>query len=564
MTRTLGEELTEKILAGTPGILIKSHEHAEALREIRAVCHDPERLWPLATFDLDRGMLFEEHAGVDGWISVPKHWIEQHDDAGQCKYVESNTPNPMLDCGKAIKGMLGMKINKKTADGDPLPGILVILNSQRLLSQMAALVQVVANRLEWSKEHNLHIVLLQPTGELPIELRRLFESGHIRHNLPDRAQIEEIVNSVAVPPLTGEPLEAIIDSAAGLTRGGVEDAVAISQVRYGDVRPDVIFDIKAEAFAADNNAIELSRGGLTFEHYGGAPFLKQFVRELLIRPRSDDPKLRPKGVLLVGPPGVGKSFFAKCAGAEVNRATALVTLGALKSKYQGASFENLLGLIETLEAMAPLIVFMDEIEGQVSGGKDTGSMDAGTTSQINSKLLSWMNDRTSDIFLIAACNDTRALMRDMPEFARMGRFDGLFFLDYPDRASKDEIWKLHLISYGLLQPDQPLSEIKLPQDDEWTGSEIEACCRLARLRGISVEQVGENMPTIAQQAPERIEAVREWADGKCFAAEYEGIYKKNDHAKKLKQMLQEGSPIASANGRRRRVINKNIDKPNLN
>jgi hypothetical protein len=557
MSRSLGDEFTEKIMAGTPGILIKSHEHAEALREIRAVCHNPERMWPLATFDLDRGMLVDEFTNGQ-WLSLPRFWLEKRNEHGENVYEEKN--EQQLNPAIAIKGMMGMKLHKETEDGEPLPAVLVIINAQRMTSQLPALVQVIANRIEWGKEYNLHIVLLQPTGELPIELRRLFESGHIRHSLPDREQIAAIVNSVALEPLEGEALETVIDAAAGLTRGGVEDATAISQVRYGAVSRQAIFDIKAEAFASDNNAIELSQSSLSFDQYGGASFLKQFCCDLLIRPRSHDPKMRPKGVLLVGPPGVGKSFFAKCLGAAVNRATALVTLGALKSKFQGASFENLLGLIETLEAMAPLIVFLDEIEGQVSGGKDTGSMDAGTTSQINSKLLSWMNDRTSDIFLVAACNDTRTLMRDMPEFARMGRFDGLFFLDYPDRTSKDAIWKIHLSSFGLLEKDQPLADVKLPKDDNWTGSEIEACCRLARLRGVSVAQIGETMPTIASQASERIEEIRDWADGRCFAAEYEGLYRKNDHAKKLRELLASGSPIANGEGKRRRVINK----PNLN
>lgn len=554
MARNLGDEFAEKIMAGTPGILIKSYEHEEALREIRAVCRDPSTQWPLAVFDLERGMTVDEFVG-GGWITVPRHWEESLGPDGQYSYQEKGKMTA-IDCGKAITGMHGLTISKSTADGEPLPGILVILNFQRLAG-LAALVQIIANRIEWNKSRNLHIVLMQPTAELPIELRRLFESGHIRHELPDREQIAAIINSVATEPLSGLDLELVVDAAAGLTRGGVEDATAISQIRTGRVDRQTIFNIKAEAFASDNNALQIKQGTLSFADYGGATFLKQFTLDLL-RDRVENPRFRPKGVLLVGPPGVGKSLFANCLGKEVDRPIAHVTLGALKSKFQGASFENLLGLIETLEAMAPLIVFMDEIEGQISGGKDTGATDGGTTSQINSKLLSWMNDRTSDIFIVAACNDTRALMRDMPEFARMGRFDGLFFLDYPDRKSKDEIWKIHLANYELLAPDQPLSEVALPPDENWTGSEIEACCRLARLRKVPVKQIGATMPIIAAQASARIEEGREWASGRCFAAEYEALYDKNKHQQQLNALI---APALSTNGKRRTTLKQ---KPNLN
>jgi hypothetical protein len=121
----------------------------------------------------------------------------------------------------------------------------------------------------------------------------------------------------------------------------------------------------------------------------------------------------------------------------------------------------------------------------------------------------------------------------------------LFFLDYPSRKSKDEIWKIYLKYYGLIDETEDIEvqfkEAKLPQDENWTGSEIATCCRLAAMRKRTVAAIGEYMPTISTQAKDRIDEVREWAHGKCYAAEYEGIYDKDKHKKRIAES-SDGAP----------------------
>lgn len=551
----LCDAFEELVSAGTPGILIRTFEPDDALTELRKVCRDENNQWPLMTFDLDEGTIVDMLGPGGVYYQSPQHWTEKIVQGGKgYVLVESASKEPI----QAIRGLPGLTANLSATGPDGaklegMPGILVMRNHQRWLNT-PALVQTLANRLDAYKKLGLHVVLLSPTAELPLELQRLFESGHLTHELPSRAQIRAIIKNLAGSgdkPQSDEELEYAVDAAAGLTRLGVEAATALSLVRHGTVQPDVIFDLKAKAMAADMNSLELYRGSLTLDDYGGGGFLKEYCLDLLAE-RHEDPKLRPRGVFLLGPPGCGKTLLAKCLGSAVNRPTAAVTLGALRSKFQGQSFENLTRLLATLDAMSPLIAFFDEVEGQVSGGKDTGSMDAGTGSQINSKLLSWMSDRSenSDVFLLAACNDIRALMRDMPEFARMGRFDGLFFIDYPGRESKDAIWKIHLKGYRHFDKyledgatiDEAFSNFELPSDELWTGSEIEACCRLAAVRRRSLKEIGDHMPTISSQASDRIEEIREWAHGRCYAAEYEGIYRKESHAQRLAELSPASRP----------------------
>lgn len=550
----LADAFTELVEAGQTAILVKSLEPSDALAEIRDVCRKPHNQWPLMTFDLDLGSRLDVLIN-NRWVSVPCHWKAPPEAGG-----DSRSDKESLDPAVVIRNMGHLNHGlQKEVDGEmlPVPGVLIMKNHQRWLNS-PQLVQILENSVTKFKPCSLYIVLLSPTSELPLELRRLFETGHIKHNLPDREQVRKILHSTVpeeMAELSEEQEERVLDASSGMTRLGVEAAAALSVYRYETVDPEVLFDLKAEALGESMSSLEIYRGDLTLDAYGGAHFLKQFCLELLAK-RHEDPKMRPRGVFMLGPPGVGKTMLAKCLGSAVNRATALVTLGALRSKYQGESFENLLHLLEILEAMSPLIAFFDEVEGQVSGGKHTGSMDAGTGSQINSKLLSWMSDRPdhADIFLMAACNDIRALMQEMPEFARVGRFDGLFFIDYPGRQSKDEIWKIHLQRYGLLKVedkgatvDELFKEIALPKDDMWTGSEIEACCRLAAVRGKTLPEIGDSMPVISNQAAERIEETREWADGRCYAAEYDGIYRKDQHKATLSQ-------LASTNGHRRQVL----------
>jgi SpoVK/Ycf46/Vps4 family AAA+-type ATPase len=120
--------------------------------------------------------------------------------------------------------------------------------------------------------------------------------------------------------------------------------------------------------------------------------------------------------------------------------------------------------------MAPCILFLDEIEKALSGSQSSGQTDSGVSARLLGTLLSWLNDHESDVFVAATANDVSKLP---PELTRAERFDGIFFLDLPDRDEKDAIWKLYIEKFGL-RTDQIL-----PQDRDWTPAEIKATCRLA-------------------------------------------------------------------------------------
>lgn len=132
-------------------------------------------------------------------------------------------------------------------------------------------------------------------------------------------------------------------------------------------------------------------------------------------------------------------------------------------------------------------------------------------------LLSWLNDKSSDIFVIATANNISQLP---PEFSRAERFDGVFFIDLPTPAEREAIWKMHLREFDVS------AEEARPSDGGWTGAEIRSCCRLAALLEISLVEAGQHVVPVSITAAESIEQLRRWADGRCLSADRGGIFRR--------------------------------------
>ena len=216
-------------------------------------------------------------------------------------------------------------------------------------------------------------------------------------------------------------------------------------------------------------------------------------------------------------PGSGKSAFAKALGKETGRPTIILDVGALMGSLVGQTEGNIRQALRIADAMAPAILFIDECEKAFSGVASSGQTDSGVSARLFGSLLTWMNDHTSDVYLVATCNDISKLP---PEFSRAERFDGVFFLNLPGRAEKDAIWRLYLQQFQLD------AKQRLPDDDNWTGAEIRACCRLAALLDLPLVQAAQNVVPVAVTAAESVERLRNWASGRCLNADEAGIYRR--------------------------------------
>ena len=224
--------------------------------------------------------------------------------------------------------------------------------------------------------------------------------------------------------------------------------------------------------------------------------------------------MRARGVLLLGPPGSGKSQFAKALGAETGRPTLVLDVGALLGSLVGQSESNLRQALRQVDAMAPCVVMVDEVEKALAGASGP-SGDSGVASRIFAGLLTWLNDHESDAFVVCTSNDVSRLP---PEFARSERFDATFFLDLPSAAGRAAIWRMYAGRYGL-DPGQGR-----PSDRDWTGSEIKSCCRLAALLCLSLADAASHIAPVAVTAGEQVERLRSWAAGRCLDADRPGLY----------------------------------------
>ena len=484
---TLSERLVEYISACFTGIWIESHEHDDALAEIAQMCRQEN--WRLAVWDVERG------------LQIPNQSNGQAADAG------GNDPLA------AIRSINALASPDSSA-------ILVLVNFHRFL-QSAEIVQALAQQISSGKVNRSFVVILSPIVQVPVELEKLVVV--VEHDLPGREQLEQIARGIATEDgelPEGDDFQTVLDAAAGLTRYEVEGAFSLSLVRHKQVRADAVWELKCQTLKK-SGLLTLHRGGETFADLGGLESLKSFCSRALRRQGPQDPLKRARGILLLSPPGCGKSQFAKSLGNAVGRPTLCMDIGTLMGSLVGSTEANIRQALKIADAMAPSILFIDEIDKGLSGVASSGQTDSGVSARLFGYFLSWLNDHESDVFVVATCND---ISRLPPEFSRSERFDGIFFVDLPGVAQKRTVWRMYIEKFGL-DATQPK-----PVDADWSGAEIRACCRLAALLDVPLVEAAQNVVPVARTAYESVERLRTWASGRCLSADQPGIYSPNANA----------------------------------
>ena len=242
--------------------------------------------------------------------------------------------------------------------------ILVLRNFHKFLNNIEV-VQALDSAIAAGKTARTFVVVLSPVVQIPVELERAFVV--IEHDLPGRDQLERIARGVATEPgelPEGDGLTAVLDAAAGLTRVEAENAFSLSLVRHNRVAPDVLWELKAQTLKK-SGLLTLHRGGETFADLGGLEALKSFCTRALRPGRRSD--VRARGVLLLGPPGTGKSACAKALGNETGRPTLFLDVGSLMGSLIGQTEERTRQALRIADAMAPCVILVDELEKALSG-----------------------------------------------------------------------------------------------------------------------------------------------------------------------------------------------------
>ena len=324
------------------------------------------------------------------------------------------------------------------------------------------------------KEELKTVFLISPLLAIPPELDK--EVAVVEYPLPELLEIDAIFDRVSrntgakIP--SGQEREHVVGAALGLTAAEAEGVFAKSLVQTGgsfDI--DVILSEK-ERIVRKSGVLEFFRTQEKMDNIGGLDVLKGWLRKRQSAFSEEARQFglpRPKGILMIGIPGGGKSLTAKAVGAAWRLPLLRLDVGKIFAGIVGSSEENMRRAIQMAEAVAPSILWVDELEKGFSGTGSSNNSDAGTAARVFGSFITWLQEKTSPVFVIATANNVDELP---PEMMRKGRFDEIFFVDLPTLPERKEIVAIHIKRRGR-DPEQFNLDLISEKSEGMTGAEIE-------------------------------------------------------------------------------------------
>jgi len=376
------------------------------------------------------------------------------------------------------------------------------------------------------------VILAGPVLEVPPELEK--EITVIDLPLPgvpelagllDRIVSEVNENHQLAVALSTDGREQLLKAALGLTLTEAENVFAKILVNDGRLDEDDIPHVFAEKrqILRKSGLLEYYETQEQFAHVGGMSNLKDWlrVRQAALSDKARDFGLpAPKGVLMLGVQGCGKSLCAKAVAALWQLPLLRLDVGRMFGSLVGSSEENMRRALSIAESVAPAILWLDEIDKALAGAGGSGGSDGGTTARVFGTLLTWLSEKTSPVFVIATANN---ISRLPPELLRKGRFDEIFFVDLPLVVERAEIVRIHLAKRDR-DPEQFDLQRIAKAAVGFSGAEIEESIISALFevfnagRKLATDDVlraiSETVP-LSRTMDEVLAGLRDWADGRA-------------------------------------------------
>ncbi|HVT34034.1 MAG TPA: AAA family ATPase [Nevskiaceae bacterium] len=495
-------DLTLALKSQFPIITIDTREEARVLALIERVAN--MEMWPLFVWSVARGL---HRAGANADIKAP---------------YEAD-PEATRELPAALRQMIA----------SPQHGVFVLLDPKPYLEDPVA-QRLVKEFAQNSDNGRRTLVLIGADSGLPQELRRLAATFALA--MTDAAQIKKIFQE-EIDLAQQQSLYARIrgdhDAAQLLVRHLVgmcaEDARRL--IRQA-VRDDGIIDMNDVARVLKYKHEALGQGGVlqlevdcgNFAQVAGLANLKHWLelrKAVFLEDGSDGGLDPPRGLLLLGVQGSGKSMAAKAVAGSWGVPLLRMDFGALYSKWSGETEKNLRDSLKVADAMEPAVLWIDEIEKGLSA--EAGEADGGMSRRVLGTLLTWMNERKSRVFLAATANDIATLP---PELMRKGRFDEIFFVDLPDDATRAEIFRRQLARRKQAPEGFDLRALAA-KSVGFSGAEIEQAVVSALYAAkashqpmssaLVAEELARTRPLSVVMA-EKIAALRAWASSRTVPA----------------------------------------------
>src|SRR5262245_26505374 len=384
------------------------------------------------------------------------------------------------------------------------------------------------------------LVICSPIMEFAPELEK--DVTVLDYPLPGGAEVDCLLQRICTDVaehasvdvrLDDKSRESLIRAAGGLTLQEAENVFAKTLVNDGRLSGDDVSTVFAEKqqIVRKSGLLEYYDADAALTDVGGLDHLKDWLqrRSLAFTEKAQKFGLpAPKGVLLVGVQGCGKSLCAKAVSREWDMPLLRFDVGRMFSSLVGSSEGNIRRAIAVAESIAPAVLWVDEIDKAMAGSQGSAGTDGGTTARVMSTFLTWLSEKSKPVFVVATANDISQLP---PELLRKGRLDEIFFVDLPSASERRVIFQIHVSKRGR-KPDAFDLDGLAAASEGFSGAEIEQVVISALYDAFYLGrdlQTADMLKSIRETVPlsrtmnERISAIRAWAEGRArFASRTDG------------------------------------------
>ena len=505
------KSLSDLLRARFPYVYISTYEEARATKYIKDIATNPKNVkFPREVF------IWTQSSGLKN---------------GDTSIANTTSPNKLIDyIEKYNKDSVFILYDFHVFFGNKQrPGDFAVIRALRDLVPMLKTSPTRKNIIFISPELNIPESLQKDIVIFDFPLPKMED---IKSKLEKMISANKKIN---ISDLTEDDKVKLSKAALGLTMQEAENAFALAMVNDSKLDKDDISIILEEKMQVirKTGMLEYVQSDLSMDDIGGLDNLKRW---LLKRNDSWSERAKkyclpaPKGVLVTGIPGCGKSLTAKAISSIWQLPLLRLDLGKIFSSLVGSSEENMRKAIATVEAVAPSILWIDEIEKGISGSTSTN--DSGVSSRIFGTFLTWMQEKTAPVFVIATANN---IDRIPSELLRKGRFDEIFFVDLPTFKERKEIFRVHLkkrlldenICKDVKADDEGMIERLASMTEGFIGSEIEQVVVSAlydaffedrSLAFSDFEKAIKNTVPLSTTQKEQILAIRNWANVRAVSA----------------------------------------------
>jgi ATP-dependent 26S proteasome regulatory subunit len=493
MAVNLQSEVLAYLKAGFPCLVIQTHEEDRAVEQITDAAKEIKR--QVISWTCTKGFQKREPDGK----------------------IRSIGQQPIDDPRSAVEF-----IGKQSGGGQD--DTVYVLKDFHAWIEDPMVTRAVRDTIPFAKATGRTLCIVAPKIVIPTELEK--DMTLITLDLPTTEHLgkifDGIVESVGTKQANVENRDKMLEAGKGLSAFEAEQTYSFALVKHGDLSNKSLKTVMREKAGVikKTGIMEFYEPDADMSAIGGHDTLKKWLKK---RARAFTPKAKtygldePKGVLIVGVQGCGKSMLSKAIANEWMLPLLRLDVGRVFGALVGQSEENMRKALAIAEAVSPCVVWLDELEKGLAGLASSGQTDSGVTARVFGTLLTWMSERKSPVFIVATCNDINSLPAEM---IRKGRFDEIWFADLPTQTERATIFEIHIKKRGRDPKKFNIGKLAMLAD-QFSGAEIEEAIKSAMFdafdedKEVTTEHIVravETSPPLAQTAPEKIKKVRDACD----------------------------------------------------